>query len=38
MVDPELRRMDGKDIGTGPLSLESVDGDWTEIELGIALS
>lgn len=31
--------MDGKDIGTGPLSFESVDGgDWTEIELGIALS
>jgi hypothetical protein len=30
--------MDGKDIGTGPLSLESADGHRTEMELGFALS
>jgi hypothetical protein len=30
--------MDGKDIGTGPLSFESVDGDRTEMELGFTLS
>ena len=32
--------MDGKDIGTGPLSIESVDGDRSEmpVVLGFALS
>jgi len=30
--------MDGNDIGTGPSSFESVDGDRAEMELGFALS
>ncbi len=30
--------MDGKDIGTGPLSFESVEGDRTEMALGFAPS